>query len=87
VRNGKEAVALAQQIVTATNGQVPLFLLTLSLALAETGDFDQAILVGTQASQVYQNTGDPNMAQLVEQQILPALRNHKPVRDNPVKTN
>jgi len=87
VRNGKEAVALAQQIVTATNGQVPLFLLTLSLALAETGDFDQAILVGTQASQVFQNTGDPNTAQLVEQQILPALRNHKAVRDNPVKTN
>ncbi len=85
VRDGKEAVILARQIVTATNGQVPLFLLTLSLALAETGDFDQALLVGTQAAQVFQHTGDPNMAQVVQQQILPALQNHKPIRDDPVR--
>jgi protein O-mannosyl-transferase len=87
VRNGKEAVVLAQQIVEATNGKVPAFLLTLSLALAETGNFDQAILVATQAAQVFQQTGDPGMAQVVTQQVLPALRNHQTIRDNPVRSS
>lgn len=86
VRNGKEAVALAQQIVTDTNSQVPLFLLTLSLAYAEAGDFDQAVALATQASQVYRNTGDSDMSQLVVNQILPALHNHQAIRDNPVKS-
>ena len=87
VRNGKEAVALADQIVEATNGKVPSFLLTLSLALAETGNFDQAIKVAMQASQVFQQTGDPGMAQVVTQQILPALRHHQTIRDNPKKSS
>ena len=87
VRNGKEAVALADQIVEATNGKVPSFLLTLSLALAETGNFDQAIQVAMQASQVFQQTGDPGMAQVVTQQILPALRHHQTIRDNPKKSS
>lgn len=85
VRDGREAVILARQIVAATNSQVPIFLLTLSAALAESGDFDQALLVATQAAQVFQNTGDPAMAQLVVQQVLPALHNHQTIRDNPVK--
>jgi tetratricopeptide (TPR) repeat protein len=85
VRNGKEAVVLARQIVDATRGQVPLFLLTLSAALAESGDFNQAITAAAQSAEVYKNTGDPNMAQIVEEKILPALQHHQELRDNPVK--
>jgi len=85
VRNGAEAVSLAQQIVTATNGQVPVFLLTLSAALAETKDFDQAERVALQASETFQHTGDPKTAEFIRQTILPALHAHQQLRDNPVK--
>ncbi|KAB2640462.1 MAG: tetratricopeptide repeat protein [Verrucomicrobia bacterium] len=85
VRNGQEAVLLSQQIVSATNGQVPLFLLTLSAALAETGNFPQAEQFAIQASEAYRNSGDPRMATMVSQKILPALRNRQGIRDNPAQ--
>jgi hypothetical protein len=50
VRNGREAVELSRQIVIATNGQVPVFLLTLCASLAESGDFDQAAEVAAEES-------------------------------------
>lgn len=83
VRRGREALQMAQQIVMTTSGQMPQFLFTLSAALAEVGDFNQAITVATQAALVFQQTGDPKMAQYVQQVILPALRNHQALRDNP----
>jgi Flp pilus assembly protein TadD len=85
VRNGHEAALLSQQIVSATNGQVPLFLLTLSAALAETGDFPQAVQVAIRASETYRNSGDPRMAAMVSEKILPALRNRQAIRDNPAQ--
>jgi len=85
VRNGQEAVLLSQQIVSATNRQVPLFLLTLSAALAETGNFPQAEQFAIQASEAYRNSGDPRMATMVSQKILPALRNRQGIRDNPAQ--
>ena len=85
VRNGKEAVELSRQIVIATNGQVPLFLLTLSAALAEAGDFDQSAAVALQSAAAYRASGDPKMGELVEGRILPALKAHQPIRDNPAR--
>ena len=85
VRDGREAVTLSQQIVSATNGQVPLFLLTLSAALAETGNFVQAEQVAIQASDTYRNSGDPRMASMISERIIPALRNHQGIRDNPAQ--
>ena len=82
VRNGREAVELSRQIVIATNGQVPVFLLTLSASLAESGDFDQAVQVAAQAVAAYRGAGDPKMAELVEGRILSALRARQPLRDN-----
>ncbi len=83
VRHGVEALALARGIVEKTQGQVPLFLLTLSAAYAEVGDFEQSLLVATQSAEVFQATGDPRMAQYVRQHILPALLAHQSLRDNP----
>jgi len=83
VRNGREAVLLAEQIVSATNGQVPLFLLTLSAAYAEAGDFDRALDVAQRAAQGYQRSGEPKMASMIQAQILPGLRNRLPMRDSP----
>lgn len=85
VRNGKEAVALAQQIVVATNGQVPLFLLTLSAALAEIGDFDQAAAVAAQSAAAYRASGDKGMGDMVEGRIIPALGARQAIRDNPAQ--
>jgi hypothetical protein len=78
-----EAITLSQQIVTLTNAQVPLFLLTLSAALAEGGRFDEATAVAVRSAEVYQMSGDHKMGVMVQEQIVPALRNHQPIRDNP----
>ena len=85
VRNGKEALALSEQIVAATNGQVPLFLLTLSAALAEVGKFDQAAAVAAQSAAAYRASGDKGMGDVVEGRIIPALRAHQAIRDNPAQ--
>lgn len=85
VRNGREAVELSRQIVVATNGQVPLFLLTLSAALAETGDFDQAAAVAAQSAAAYRASGDPKMGDLVESRVLAAMKARQPIRDNPAQ--
>lgn len=85
VRNGREAVELSRQIVVATNGQVPLFLLTLSAALAEAGDFDQAAIVASQSAAAYRASGDPKMGDLVDGRVLPGLKAHQPIRDNPAQ--
>ncbi len=85
VRDGREAVELSRQIVTATNGQVPLFLLTLAASLAEAGDFSNAATVAAQAEETYRRAGDPGMAQVIAQRILPALRNRQTVRDDPFR--
>lgn len=83
VRNGREAVELSRQIVVATDGQVPLFLLTLSAALAEAGDFDQAAAVAARSAAAYRASGDPKMGDLVEGRVLPGLKARQPIRDNP----
>jgi Flp pilus assembly protein TadD len=85
IRNGSEAIDLSRKIVSATNGQVPTFLLTLAAAQAETGNFDEAIATAIQAAQVYAATGDPSMAATVEQRVIPALRAHQALRDDPVR--
>ena len=84
VRNGQEAAALSKQIVEATNGQVPLFLLTYAAALAECGAFDEASRVATMAASAYEHSGDPSMAQMIQTRVLPALSAHQPIRDNPL---
>jgi Flp pilus assembly protein TadD len=83
VRDGRQALALSEQIVNATNAQVPLFLLTLAASLAESGDFDHASMVASQAAQVYEHAGEPKMAVIIRQRILPALQAHQAIRDDP----
>jgi tetratricopeptide (TPR) repeat protein len=83
VRDGREAVQLSEQIVNATNAQVPLFLLTLAAALAEAGDFEHAVQAGEQSAMAYQRAGDPKMALMIQQRILPALRARQAIRDDP----
>lgn len=85
VRNAPEALLISEKIVQATNAQVPLYLLTLSVSQAESGDFDRAVATAVQAAETYRRSGDPRMAATIESTILPALRNHKTIRDNPAQ--
>jgi len=85
IRNGGEAMDLSRMIVSATHGQVPLFLLTLAAAQAETGNFDEATTTAIRAAQVYAATGDSGMAATVEQRVIPVLRAHQALRDDPVR--
>ena len=84
VRNGREAVVLSKQIVDSTNSQVPLFLLTYAAALAECGQFDEASRVAFIAASTYERSGDPAMARMVRERVLPAFSARQPIRDNPV---
>ena len=62
---------------------MPLFLVTLSAARAEIGDFEGATAAGMQAVSAFQRSGDSNMAKGVESNLLPALHARTPIRDNP----
>jgi tetratricopeptide (TPR) repeat protein len=83
VRDGAEAVALSESIVSATGGEAPLFLLTLSASLAESGNFDRAIDAASASASAYERSGDQRMAGVVRQSVIPALHNHQSIRDNP----
>ena len=50
VRNGSEAVELAQKAVAQSGGQEPLYLDTLAAAYAESGDFAKAVETAEQAT-------------------------------------
>lgn len=85
VRNGGQALGLARQIVAATDGQVPLFLLTLAAAQAECGDFEDAVATATRSATVFRGAGDPAMAATVEQSVIPNLRSGHPMREDPCR--
>jgi protein O-mannosyl-transferase len=84
IRNGPESRDLSRQIVEATRGQVPLFLLTYAAALAECDAFDEASKVASMAAAAYSKSGDPTMARTVENRVLPLLNARQPLRDDPV---
>lgn len=83
VRNGAEAVSLSNQIVEATKGQVPFFLLTLAASLAETGQFDQATAVAAQSADAFRASGDPRTSEMIRLRVIPALQARQPIREDP----
>ena len=83
VRNGGQALELSRQIVAATNGQVPLFLLTLAASQAECGDFQEAASTAGISADAFARSGDPAMAATVRDRILPMFRAAQPLRDDP----
>ncbi len=76
VRNGQEALRLAQAVVKADGGKNPATLSTLAAAYAETGDFAQAVSAMEAA---IRHTPDPAQAQRL-QPSLQALKAGQPVR-------
>lgn len=77
VRNGTEAVRLAERACELTNRQEARLLSALAAALAETGKFPEAIATAQQAIERAQAAGDPGFAQL-NAQLLRLYRAGRP---------
>ena len=69
VRDGAEAVRLAERAVRLTGGRKPHFLDTLAAAYAEVGRFDQAIKTARQAYRLLRHTSVATTAEQVRSRI------------------
>jgi Flp pilus assembly protein TadD len=77
VRNGSEAVTLAQRACELTRRQQPALLGTLAAAHAEAGQFDEAISVAENAIALAQSNNQPAIAQR-NRELLELYRARKP---------
>jgi tetratricopeptide (TPR) repeat protein len=77
IRNGTEAVRLAERACKLTNRQEARMLSALAAALAETGKFPEAVATAQQAIELAQASSDPGFAQ-INAQLLRLYRAGKP---------
>ena len=78
-RNGKEALALAEEAVKA-DPLSPTYLNTLAAALAENGRFPEAVEAADRALANSQLRGEPANVQQVFAERLAILKSRKPLR-------
>lgn len=69
VRNGVEALRLAERAAELTSRQQPAILNTLAAAYAETGRFSEAIGTATQAAEIAQQVGPTNLIPKIRQAL------------------
>jgi tetratricopeptide (TPR) repeat protein len=81
VRNGPEAVRLAERACQLTGSREPLFLGTLSAAYAEAGRFEDAIRIAGKANDLAVAAGNQALAAQI-QQLLNLYRAGKPFHEN-----
>jgi tetratricopeptide (TPR) repeat protein len=82
LRDGAEAIRLAERACALTDRRVPALLATLAAAYAETGDFSRGVAAGEEALTRGQAIGDADSVKLSEN-ILMALRADLPYRHKP----
>jgi tetratricopeptide (TPR) repeat protein len=82
VRDGAEAVRLAEHACDLTERKIPALLDTLSAAYAEAGDFSRAISAAEEALNRARSSGDNDAVKLSES-ILASLRDNLPYRQEP----
>ena len=80
LRNGAEAVQLAQRACQLTRYQTTIFIGTLAAAYAEAGDFDRAVATAHQACDVAAKNGQPELL-AKNQQLMKLYRAHQRVRE------
>jgi hypothetical protein len=80
VRNGPEAVELAQRAVKLSEGREPAILDTLAAAYAEAGQFDKAVETAIEAHRLAEAAGQRHQARAIEMR-LELYRSHKPYRE------
>ena len=84
VRNGSEAVELAQRALKLSGGNEPAILGTLAAAYAEAGRFAEAVRTAEQAVQLAAAKGDRALAEQIRTR-LELYRNGKPYRQPPAR--
>ena len=82
LRDGAEAVRLAERACKLTDRRVPALLATLAAAYAEAGDFSRAVASGEEALNTGRSLNDTNSVRLSEN-ILSSVRANLPVRHAP----
>jgi tetratricopeptide (TPR) repeat protein len=80
VRNGAEAVKLAEKAAEISSRQVPAILNTLAAAYAEVGRFDDAIATATQAVELAKHANQTNLVAKIER-ALTLYKAHTPLRE------
>lgn len=80
LRNGKEAVQLAQQAVKGSGGKQPAILDTLAAAYAEAGQFQDAVRTAKEALQQATAERNERLAESLRKRI-DLYRENKPCRD------
>jgi tetratricopeptide (TPR) repeat protein len=83
VRNGREAVRLAEQACTVTSRRNPDLLNTLAAAYAETGRFPEGINVAQEAISLARTAGDEAAVNQAEN-MLGFFQSGRPFRENPM---
>jgi tetratricopeptide (TPR) repeat protein len=81
IRNGKEAVDLAEKACQLTGNQQPLFLGTLAAAYAEAGRFNEAVATAERARDLARTNGLEKIAGRNEQ-LLELYRASKPYHES-----
>ena len=84
VRDGQEAVRLAERACTITNRTDPALLATLAAAHAELGNFPNAINTAKDALTLARSTGDVKTSELAEN-LLAAFQTNQPYRKEPAR--
>jgi len=81
LRNGAEAVRLAERACELTQYREPLFLGTLAAAYAESGRFPEAVTTAEKAEQLASSAGLKDLAEK-NRQLLELYRAGKPYRES-----
>ena len=79
VRNGIEAMALAQRACEQTHFEKAIFIGTLAAACAEAGKYDEAVAAAQRASALAAKNGETNLLQ-INQELLERYRAHRTAR-------
>jgi len=80
VRNGTEAVKLAEKAADLTSHQQPAILNTLAAAYAEAGRFDEALTTANQALDLVKRANQNNLTVKIERAIA-LYQSHTPLHE------
>lgn len=81
-RNGPEAVTLARRACELTEYHQAQFIGTLAAALAEAGQFDEAVTTAERAARLARETGQTSLAETNEK-LRALFQSHQPFREGP----
>jgi tetratricopeptide (TPR) repeat protein len=80
LRDGAQAVKLAEQALHLSGGRLPILFRTLAAAYAETGQFSQAIETAQQGITLANSQGNPGLAAELQSSLL-LYQEQRPLRD------